>query len=441
MKKVVFLLFIVVYWVLNNLYANASIDWEEVTITSEYNIETEILSLHSSVFSDGDTWEEFWFEMIVWDEKCNETYSYNSFQLSWKCGIEVFEDKIQWLYKGKIIITSEDEDILYSNTFWIDIKGYDSNFSWRDFQTNSYYDKTKWELKLSWYLNHDVTELFDGYKIKLWSIDTSIVHNYKGWKVHYDVEPFFNDEYSSSLTYDAENNRLQFSIYEKYKWSLKEDEFGYAFKVFDTEDEEVWSGVLSFTVFEQQQEDDINWKIVEGDSYFNEDEWLLYIKAYLTGINTSPNNKYSLFFSKDKNYIFNYDAARKELAVIYSVVYDKLKSDRSRTIWYSIKDGNYQTIDDGRFKIYVDYDKTDFSDVTPLQEQESVNEQQEPSKLELVVDRLIEKQQQKYPETQDLKDNLNLTIKVLNIYAEGNMGYKSIIDELNSIIQTRINNM
>jgi hypothetical protein len=30
--------------------------------------------------------------------------------------------------------------------------------------------------------------------------------------------------------------------------------------------------VLSFTVFEQQQEDDINWKIVEGDSYFNEDE-------------------------------------------------------------------------------------------------------------------------------------------------------------------------
>jgi hypothetical protein len=76
-----------------------------------------------------------------------------------------------------------------------------------------------------------------------------------------------------------------------------------------------------------------------------------------------------------------------------------------------------------------------------LQEQESVNEQQEPSKLELAVDRLIEKQQQKYPETQDLKDNLNLTIKVLNIYAEGNMGYKSIIDELNSIIQTRINNM
>jgi hypothetical protein len=40
---------------LNNAYANASIDWEEVTITSEYNIETEILSLHSSVFSDGDT--------------------------------------------------------------------------------------------------------------------------------------------------------------------------------------------------------------------------------------------------------------------------------------------------------------------------------------------------------------------------------------------------
>lgn len=370
---------------------------------------------------------------ILW-QTCEQETSYNSFYLWGECTIDSSLITLESKNKVKVEVYFDD-NIIFEDIYPLNIEWLDTTFSWSSWESSVEYNQTSWDLRLVASIQHDIWEFFDGYKFKLGKVKNGLyLKDFSDGTRVLKSGNYFDKDFQWYLTYSE--GKLWFDILSGNSWEVEDEQF-YVIEVYDEGNERIAYEDITMTIRTTADEDDINWKIVEGDSYLDEEAKLLYVKAYLKDIETLPTDEYFLFLWINQSYKFSFDESKNELSSMYSIRYEKWRDDRSKTISYSIKDSNHQTIDDWRFKIYVDYKKTSFDEF----EKQSVQEITKPSKLELAVDKLILKQQQKYVNTQDLKDNLIVTIQVLNIYAEKKPEYKSIISELNNIIQTRVDDM
>ena len=225
--------------------------------------------------------------------------------------------------------------------------------------------------------------------------------------------------------------------------------------VFYEEGIEEYFSNIEDTPVEDTSDMKINWKLLQGDVYYNEDDRQIYVKSYIENVNSKPIPEYYIEVSKSGwsvpvKGIFQYDSENKQLYAVTQLRYYKDHESRKLNLHYKVKlDSNF--IDNDQLKMRIDFDKTSFDDVgnvnqSPSIEESSTNKESveqisTPSKLEIAVDKFILKQRKKYSNTDDLKNHLSLIITLLEEYIQKKPEYKDIIEQLNIIIQSRIDDM
>ncbi len=444
MKIIKSLLLCSLLLLISSVSADKSIDWDEWYILWTYDETSETLSIKSLISTDESITHRYSFEVKILDQECRGIYEYSSFQLSWSCDFSIPKDSLESLSKVKIIIINELNEVVEETVGVIELPWYESSFSWDNLKVESSYSTLDGILGMNWNICHDISELYNGYRIEFGSIES---YKQVGDAVIKTV-PTFKKEFYTTLTYNNKTNCLEFVANKKNIWSI-DDSVAYGLRVYDNDNSEVWEGIVRLVIKGEDNDEYINWNTFSLDYIYDREANKVNILVYLPNINEAPSDTYSIEIDKKERELI-YDSNKKQLYITYEIYHNRLKNDRDIRVDYVIRWSDYQKRGDGRINIRMDYHKNSYDSSLEEESKIEIEEQKREeisidpvvestlSPMEIAVNEFIVRQRVKYPDDQELKDNLILTTKLLTKYGDSKPKYKSIIKELNALILQRV---
>jgi len=368
--------------------------------------------------------------MVVWDnlEICEQKLEYESFYMKWECQVQIANTDIVWEYKLKNIILDQEGNILRKELLKFDVPWYEEDFFWEDIQID-YFDRKSVSdsLMVSWGFYHDITELYDSYRLRFYEINSDFSKKRIEWE-------------NLELKYNSEKSVLEFSAEIKNFWPKNNDKVYY--EIVNKYANVVWWWEF-FYITEKWGDDDINWKGFEWGVLYDHKESQWYLRVYLLWVSSEPNDTYSITIdtkweSQKYDWILSYDDKNQELYLL--VAYDGKRTKQNFT--YKIRWSSPINVGEGSFRISQKENiSISGSSKEYISEKQSIeDEKKDKSKIEVAIDKFIEKQEKKYPDIEELVNNLELTQQALTLYAQKNRKYISIIEEINIIIWLRVEN-
>lgn len=432
-----------------------SIDWSDTDIFASIDENASTISIITSTSVEGEPDSEYEIDIDFLDYSCKEKLSYRLFNLRGNCIFDIDISQIEKKHKVILSVTDASSGQVTQVYLPLLLTGYNTSFSWKNIEKETEYDWGLHELTLWWKICHDTAPLYNGYTIEI-GIDDSWI--YGRWNN-------FKKKYSETLHHIQNTDCLEFSWVIKDSFSVNY-ETSYKVRIFDKTRRLEWEHDIMFPWADNLYHDEIkeiNWKMVKWDYAYNKSQDTVVIRIYVPNIPIKPSNSYTIDIDNRGNIELLYDPEMQYLYTQYIVEHDRDKDDRKYKIEYIIRWSDYQRKEEGDIKLKFDYFKTDFDNVQEEETVERITEKQtkkdsevvvkqehsqletestlELSPIELAIDKFIQRQRLKFSDSQDLKDNLILTTQLLTNYANDNAKYAEVIEEINSFIMSRVEDM
>lgn len=407
--------------------------WDKNYARAEYDENAQVLKVMYGVFFTNTPNEEYSIDMIVWNDLaiCHQTMNYKSFYMKGECTLDVKDDDINWAYKLKNIILDQDWNILHKELLEAKVAGYENNFSWKNISINVF-ERDEWNtMNISGGFYHDISELYEGHRIRFYKKDAV----YWNMKLQWDNLDLYYNTWSIGLEFDATLKNVN-----------PEGEESFYYEILDNNSNAIGSWIFKYDF--TKNEDSINWKKLEWDAYYDTDKNHLLIKAYVDWVLSKPYEQYTISIATKGwgvrySWEILFDEENKQ---VYSIIEFRWK-DKKYSFEYQIQNESYRVIEEGIFKIEVDYKKKWFTEHVIKEqnntslETEEHKEEKSLSKVEVAINNFVEKQREKYSDDNELIEKLQKTQKVLELYAEKNTKYSSLVTEINSILQQKIDEL
>jgi len=392
-----------------------------------YDVDTGTLQVSYGVFFTNTPNEDYFIDMVVGNQLgiCEQKLEYKSFYMIWECEVKIKNEDIVWEYKLKNLIKNSEWEILRGEILKFNVSGYDSGFSWKNIQIDSLdSESSNQNLIISWWFYWGITELYDTFELRLYELND----NFSKKRIQWD---------KIDLRYNSEKSVLEF------KWELEkfwpEDKEKIYYEVIDKNNKVIWK--WDFVHISQVGNDEeIDWRAFKTGLEHNQEENYWNLRVHLWWIDLKPRGTYSIVIDtkggpKKYKWELLYDNSKKELYIL--IKYEGSRDKQSFT--YKIQWSTWIKIAEGNLKLGSANNRYTLSKQNTINKDTPDSKQvKDKTKLELAIDDFVEKQKEKYPNTWDLVKRLEEIQIVFTTYAKKNVKYTSVVEEINKLIQWKI---
>ncbi|MDA9129192.1 hypothetical protein N9J72_01800 [Candidatus Gracilibacteria bacterium] len=439
-------------------FGDYDIEFDETDVFASIDEISDTISITTSTNVDENPNVDFTVNLEFLDHSCTQKVLYSSLALRSSCTFDIDIEDLEKIHKVNYTVYNESNEVISENFLELRLIGYDTTFSWENIEKTADYNSEASELTLGGKICHDIAPIYDNYYINLGFKDESQPRD----SIYYEGNKF-KWRAKAVLHHVPDTDCLEFTAIIKDSFSKNYQKL-YSARIFSSTGDLEWNDDMLFPG-EDVIEDDINW-IVRGDYAYDYYGDSVKVKIFVPELGLEPSDQYTIKIDNGDDVELIYDIDQRYLYTEYEIYHNKLKEDRDYEIEYIIRGSDYQRVKEGSMKIRFNYNKSDFdtlsvkeqvqdqeisqediieeneSDIESSNTQESSqSESSELSPIEKAIDTFITRQRVKFPNSEDLKENLIKTTELLQNYAKVQPKYQKIIDEINEVIISRVSDM
>ncbi len=412
------------------IWSSDDLDWDKLDYTALYDEDRSRLALNfilSNVKTEPNgSYKSFIeFEREDYDEKFN--YDDDEEHLIAEYSIKIDEDDLGNYYDIDIKIEDQDDDEVFDDEIDVDIEYLSEadDFDWDDLEVSASYNENKEilyiELVLEW-------------------IKSTPTFTYTT-----DLE-FADEEEFKKFTYNSDEDELRASIDVRIDEDDIENEYEFDIKIENDDQERVYNEDIDVEITDykdvaQEEDSDYDWENTTIDFDYSTSSQYLTIEVELEWINDYPSLDYFTEINlsgvnEEIGSKLRYDSANKRLYGTYNLFIKEndIEDEYKLTMFINDEYNDLQHLATGDFDVI--FDKADEKD----EKDEEEWEKYVSASTKKAVDNFMEKIYKRYDDESDAIAYFKVVITTLDAYADSKTRYRSVIDDINYLLQEEIDN-
>lgn len=398
-------------------------DWDDIEYTAIYDEDRERLYLNfylEDISSEPNRSYESFIEFEDEDYDEGFTYDEDTEQLIAEYTIKIDEDDLGYYYDIDLVIEDEDEDEVFDDEVDVDIEFLSEadDFDWDDLKVTASYDEDDERIYI---------------ELVLEDITSTPTFTYTT-----DIE-FGDEEEYAVFSYDSDEDELRASINTRIDEDDIEDEYEIEVEVNNSDeedevyDEDVDVEVDDYADIASEESSEYEWKDTTLTLNYSTDSQYLIMQIELENIDEYPSLDYYTDirisdYDDDLEWKMRYDSQNQKLYATYNLYIkeDEIEDDYTITMFINNEFDSLQHLYSENIDVIFDA---------------HVEEEEEPrvsTATKKAVDNFMEKIYNRYDSEQDALDYFAIVITTLDAYAAQKTRYKSVIDDINYLLQEEI---
>lgn len=405
---------------------NDDFDWDKLEYTAIYDEDRErlALTLYLDDISDepSKTYESFIeLDQEEYDEKFN--YDEDENKLIAEYSIKIDEDDLDYYYDIELIIEDEDSDEVYDDEIDVDVEYLSEadDFDWDELEVSASYNENKEILYIELVLENITSTPLYSYITEL---------------------EFADEEEFKKFTYYKDEDELRASIEVRVDEEDIEEEYEFDIEIENDDQERVYNEDIDVEVSDykelaQEADADYTWKDTTVKFNYTTTSQYLIIEVELLWVNDYPSLDYFAelnvsWLDDELDSKLRYDSSGDRLYALFNVFMREtdIEDEYNLTMFINDEYGDLQHL--LTESIDVIFDKAD-------EVEENIEDKRYVAAATVnAIESFKNRTYKKYDTRNEALDYFAYVIVALDAYADKKTRYRSVVDDINYLLQLEI---